>query len=214
MPSEFTTEDRASWMKRKVFDCPHCHNTLVLPVSVNLGDPVLADDALAQESGDWRAGLTAGDVTLVESLVATGAVASFEVAVRREKLGAGDPFKGKPERFILTFFKTAVPKLLPGWALSYYVNAFGGRITAFGAQGILAICSDGELRAFAPVALTIGRKVRSAGTRSAGGGITTQVDEREFQEWNKSKFGYLAGKGLFYQAMKKRSLGEFAAPNI
>jgi hypothetical protein len=186
-------------------NCPHCQEELILDIiSWEVREPKTKDPE------SWLNNLSEHERILVDRCVESGLVKAFTEALEGRTTGQQTP--RNPRRLLLTFFKTSAPKRVPQWALDYYIGQFGGRIEFWGSEGVLAIISDGSIRAFAPVELLLGVAARNI----LGGKKRVETTEREFYSWASTRHGYVAVRNgempLLFRELKKKSRGAFQRP--
>jgi hypothetical protein len=99
------------------------------------------------------------------------------------------------------------PKRIASEVLNYLKDEFGGFISFKSAQSIGAIISDGEIVHLVPCQLIGDAPVGGAVIRQTGDQLVVNV-----QQWVRTKYGYVAGKGVFADSLRKKSVGEFANP--
>jgi hypothetical protein len=99
--------------------------------------------------------------------------------------------------------------MVPRFILDHYTNEFGKTPNFYAANGILVITVNGVVRAFAPQ--TTAQQPTRANLLE---GMKMPFSDEPFHLWAKTRFGYVEGKGAFYEHMHKRSIGEFALPVI
>jgi len=180
--------------------CPHCDGLIKIFLECGLrkGDE---GDAF-----DWKVGLAAEQIQVVERARKVGVLAAFESVVNESQKGK---VPKSIEKFFLTFMNMAVPRRIPQFCMDKLNDAFGGeRISVYGAQGIALILAGNEIRWFVPYDL-----VRGVPLSKIGGTGTTKrasIDEDAFVEWIRTKHGYVAGRGVMLDSMRAKSRGAFA----
>lgn len=200
----------AEYRKRKKFQCPHCGNNLTLDVSVAIGDISKVDDN--GDSLDWRDSLLPSEKELLEVAEGNGTIAAFTQAI--QKLPEIERPKNC-EKYFLNFLKYATPKRVPQFALDYLNNEFGRQpIVIMGYQRMLGAVISGQLRFFIPAVLVTGTPIKSMGGTSRNMKGVIPADEQVFVNWIRTKYGYIVGKGEYFDSMKKRALGDFAKPGL
>lgn len=190
--------------KRTIRRCPHCDGLIAVYSEISV-QPEDEKDRL-----DWRTGLAREQIELVETAERTGIMKAFGEAMVEAKKG-GIP--KLPQRFFLEFLKTAVPRIVPQVCIDELNSVLGGEtLQIYGTQGIAMIIAAGELRWFVPYDLLRGKALGGAGIISRSGASRKRLplDEMAFSQWIRTRHGYVAGRGLFFDAMKKKSIGDYA----
>lgn len=197
--------------KSRPFECPHCHK----PIKVKVSTEILEVSSLTEEEGniDWTYGLTQEQKEVVQIAKDTGVLSAFELTVREVKT---HQFPRNIERFFLNFFKTAVPKVIPKFALDYFIHEFAGaRIEFWTAQGIGAVVADGVIHTFIPAELVTGRKARITAGRGRAR-LCAPADEGDLREWMARRRGRLTSlhtEAASLKFLKKQSMGGVLKPS-
>lgn len=214
--SEVPDSDRYPVMRRrKAFACPHCGEMCSLPVSIQVLEPekfIESEDSECETFDPYR-GLTADQRDIVVSAERGGILEAFGQACANRN-GAVEQTPRRLGKFFVTFLRTARPKIVPGFVLRHYIQQFNGQIEFWGSQGVLGVVADGKLRAFLPLAMAAGMKVKKV----AGGGMDARrmnarlsAEDAEFQDWVKTRHGYVPSEcRVFMAEIRKRSIGDFA----
>lgn len=190
------TEDTAKERVVKIA-CPHCQNA----VSVTLSAKVTVADA-AEKGIESSNGLTEAQKQLLKDARSQGLFEAFSTVVRRVKR---DQVPRQMEKFFLQFFKAAAPKKVPAHMLRALILAFPGTRIEFRAnEGVGVVLADGLVRAFVPQSYVMGQRVPGAS------GVRLRADEDGFDDWIRTRYGFVAGPGPMFQALQKRSIGEFS----
>lgn len=199
--------------RSKVFECPHCNMRLQFKAKVSvygvyeLNDE---DEILPRSiSAAPKDALTPSERTVIESLRVSGVLAAFETAVRADPVSNAKDI----ERYLLTFIARAVPMKSPQFAIRQCLpeeESFGD-LEMWCLNKTVAVLADGEFRAFLPIELVRGNSLRSL---SAGNGGVSAKAGMGVQEWVKTRYGYVTGRGAFMSELRKRAIGEFANTGI
>lgn len=207
----------------RVFDCPCCGEKLKVSIGVKVIEAVAYSDKPAPKGtkplrtavdtfADAEARKTGKQTKVTESPVvaaaeANGMLAAFAIAAERAFAAGGKP-KDVGSVF-LDFMVKARPKVIPQAALNIFTQQYEGNLEFWGALGILAIISNKTLRGFVPFNLVAGEPIK--GLR---GQLKARMDfdRNGLDNWVRGKFGYVAGRGEYFEAMRKRSIGDFANP--
>ena len=157
-------------------------------------------EGLAQFEGDmqtYRETLVATDRLAIEEAERNGALAAFVDAVAHIKVQ--QPPRNL-ERYFLSWLKACQPAVVPKEHLEALIAEFRGRITVYQFSGIAAVVSDGYLRTFIPYA---GKESRAKAQAFQHAAV--------LEGWLRSRYGYVAGKGAFFEAMRaNRTSADFA----
>lgn len=195
------------YKKRRIFPCPHCAN----PIEVVLRNEVEVDIPNDSARVDWKSTLTPDQLAVIESVEKSGVLKSFEDVVRRVK--PVDPPKNI-SRFFMIFLKTAAQKRVSAETILEFKKMFSGKnIEFWSAQGLGVVIVDKQLRAFFPLAVIAGKSIRAIGKKS-GSAFFIPPDKKELSEIIRTRFGFVNGKGIFFDAMRKKSIGDFARPSL
>lgn len=197
------------WRYEPRAQCPNCgcHFAMRLKITAGAvrldeeGEPIKVTQPTASEA---RANKTASeDVALLLEAERSGVLAAFIEALR-ESGNAQDKANDLAAVF-LHWFKLAKPKPMPRFAVQAAKERWGGRVSFFASNAVVAVVSDGVLKQFAPQRLLLGTKVPVL-----GGGSTRLVPESDGVLWLRGKHGYVpVDTPLFNAEMQKRSAGEF-----
>jgi hypothetical protein len=190
--------------RAKQVTCPHCAKAFRISVSYTIqpGPPSPEDEVLSTTVTEaLKPSYSAKDAELVDSAKRCGLFDAFAHAAREERQFSGVPHD--LEDFFLRFWQRLARVDVPRVALAAWITEFGGRIEVWGADGVLAILSNGEIKAFVP-----NRYVRSSGTTTMAKPQTPRA--ANFERWTKSKFGYVpVGSDHFAAALRQRNMGLF-----
>lgn len=204
------SRDRAEYLRHKPFTCPHCGQEATVEIAISVGDvkPYAYDSETPEYN--WKDTLTGQENEVLSQAETYGILAAFDQAVSRL------PANSRPKnsaKFFLAFLKTATQKKVPQFVLDAINAEFGWKqVRIVGANGILCAILGGEIRLFFPLVLAAGAPVRSITSGNLKGRIP--ADEGGIGEWVRTRYGYVIGNGAFFDAMRKRSLGEFAKPGF
>lgn len=186
-------------VRGKEVTCPHCSKQIHLGVQLFV-KPFPEDDHVQQDvAPPHPPAYSAKEAELLDTAKRCGLFDAFSHAAREERAFAGVP--GDMDGFFLLFWRTIGRVEVPRIALAAWIAEFDGRIEVFGSNGVLAIVSDGDIKAFIP-----NRYVRRSLT-DKGPQIPATV---QFEQWVKSKFGYVpVGAGHFASALRQSNIGGF-----
>lgn|SRR5262245_456654 len=190
------------WLKH--IQCPHCHQD----IDINLGIDINAV-TVGGTKKETQTRYSGEETAILNDAEATGILEAFREAWNAHNIQSPLIHASSVGDAFLKYLKLAVPKRVPSFVIETYVKEFPGHLFFTAAQGVVSVISDGRLRAFFPQLFALGAKIGRLG--SNGGGITGRLpaDEARFSEWIRTKHGYVVGHGLFFEAMQKRSRGEF-----
>lgn len=167
------------------------------------------DELQGASEKDWKQLLKPEQLQVLDDAKQTGVLQSFEVATKAAKV---DQIPRNIERFFLNWLRAAKPMSIPSFALDQFVRDFNkARIQFCGAQGIGVVLANGIIRQFIPTHVVVGRAIRDN-----TGGLRARVDaeKTKFNNWTRTRFGFVAGKGALYENLKRCSIGEFSNPKL
>lgn len=195
----------AGWRHEPNIVCPVCNARLGVRLKISAG-AVNLDVAAGEPRGDAPVVVAerrnATDAKLLEAARHSGLMTAFEAAVKVEKEFGGIP--GNMDDFFLLFLRTAAYVPVSAVTLAAWKDEFDGFINVIGSQGVLAVLSDGEVKAFFPNRLT--RPVPFAGT----GPRPKISNEASFEVWTKGRYGYVpAGAKGFASVLRQANIGKF-----
>lgn len=190
--------------KRKVFACPYCSQEILLPVKIQLLEPIKAE---SQSGPDPLRGLTPDQISIIEFATKNGIMEPFSAAYRRAQLqGHGDP-----GRLFVQWIKTCVPKTVPAFVVSFFAAKFKTRVDFFGAQGVIAVMSGRMLLAFVPQKYVLGTLPSTMNGNASRSARRIFADTSDFHDWVKTPHGYVPhGCDLFLSELRRKCIGEFA----
>jgi hypothetical protein len=197
---------------KKHIECPHCHKRLKLNFKLKLNEVLL-------DSGDAEAGkdrdesrFLPDELRLIRQAQETGMLEAFKDAWNTNNLQSPLSYEKSVSKAFLQYLKLATTKRVPSFVLNAFYKEFPGQLAFNGANGVVAVISDGKLCAFFPQKLVVGGKLGKigGGQSTASFGAKLPVNENALNEWIRTKHGYVAGRGLYFEAMQMRSRGDFA----
>lgn len=193
--------------KHALIECPHCQTVIKVDLQVTIKRAGFIDEVEGASHEDWKKLLSPEQLQVLEDAKQTGVLTSFETVTKTAK---SDQIPHNIEHFFLNWLKTAKPTLVPSPMLQQLIRDFkGARIQFYSAQGVGVILADGAIRQFIPTHMVVGKAIRNP-----SGGLKARIhaEKSEFDHWIRTQFGFVAGKGPFFETMKKRSIGEFNNP--
>jgi len=110
-------------------------------------------------------------------------------------------------KFLFDFLSTSRPCKIPNLALNAFAAEFQGRISSWSGLGLVAILSEGTVKRFMPIKFLLGSPIKDNTGKIKG---RFSVPEPEMVQWIRTRFGYVAGKGDYFNSMQLRSKGAFA----
>lgn len=192
--------------KERVFFCPHCGGEVGVSLRVEVIDVYIP---VAKTFDNWRLELNPGQIEVVDRAKETGLFDAFTSVARH---AIPDKTPRNMERFFASWINRAVSRAIPRFALDLYVKEFeNATIGYFMAQSIGMVVAKGFVRCFVPDVLVSGQAIR-ASTRQKKGIIP--ASEGNLLEWVRTRNGYVIGHNEFFEAMQKKSKGDFALPGI
>lgn len=201
----------AEFTRHKTMICPHCQGTVDVMVQIGLaGDLLPARDGTGTRPGaaPETSGRSGSETAFLEDSKKNGVFTAFEEAMRAGRPSANLPVDASG--LFLLFFQKATRKAIPYFALEQYKREFRpAQIEVWGAEGVAAILADTFVKAFVPYSLLRGSQVKSLSGKLKA---RADIDEEKLVEWIRTKHGYVVGRGAFFEAMQKKSRGDFANP--
>lgn len=195
-----------NYSKRTV-NCPHCSGEIVVVVDYKLSALDPAKIYNEQQHGDfgefWKKSLSVEDRSIVDSAETNGLIEPFARAFEK----AHGQSLTRPHKAFLSWIKEAKPQPLPREVLDYFAAEYGGRIHFIARQSVGAVLSDGRFEEFYPTEFTSGKKIGGK-FRVTNASIVQVID------WRRTKYGYVASRGAFYEMINKKNIGEFARPGM
>lgn len=207
---ETTSNDDDTGLTKKkmaVFECPHCKQPIRVRVNttiLGLEVPVPDEEVMAERTR--KSMLTREQKEVIELAKEVGIFYDFEQVVREVH------FTHVPkdmEHYFIHFLKTARPVLIPSFVLKRLSQECGGeRINFYSAQGVGAVVTKGIIRSFIPEVAVRGRMISTPSGKKLS--VRANVDEEEFSEWIRTRFGFAGGMGEFlFTLNSKKAVGEF-----
>lgn len=193
--------------KRRSSICPNCGAHIVIHVETTVKEVTLAIDN-SDPDERWMKDYTSGQISMVKSARESGAMSAFDDAI---KVAFENQRPRCIERVFLNFIKMAVPYELQREEASVLKSAMSikDKMDVWHSNGILGVGENGYILRFVP--LKILRNAKN------GNGLFVRGIEA-FQEkrrnWLRTRWGYVAGKGIFFEEMQKHSLGEFVSVRL
>lgn len=196
--------------KNSSVSCPHCGNDIAASMTLTvakLEEQFDGGDGSPEAAfAHWKTRLDPESIEVVNMAEKSGLIepfakTTFEVHGQVVKM---------PARAFLAWVRTAKMKIIPGFAIEYFANEFGGRIQFISAQGIGCVITDGVLKMFTPDRVVCGSSQRAGSVRLR----TNDATINQVMNWTRTKYGYVAGKGALFQSLQKRSYGDFARPGL
>lgn len=192
--------------RERHFRCPHCEKEIVVHVQTVVQQvtvPVADDDP----DHPWKFNATASHIALVEDARRSGLMEAFGQAAKDMNVDGSIP--RVIEKTFLNFVRYAQLFNVPGAALVAIQRDFPGskKVEIWQASGIAAISVDGVVRRFAPL-----RHVRILSFPQPRSRMADQVVRRNQADagtWMRTRWGYVVGKGAFFEEMQKKFLGEW-----
>lgn len=197
---------------RKQITCCYCENALWVAIGgLNLTPfPVDGNGFEKKEKGTFDEVVNDRDRIFLKRAEKHGLLKAFADVVEVAKAEQIPHDMGK---FLLTFFKTAQLKSVPKFALDFYMCEFPGKpITFLGAQGIIAVLADGQIKCFAPLESVAGSTVRSSTTNTIVARVGGSVDDLE--TWKRTRWGYVLSGSIMADEIRRIPVGGFARPRI
>lgn len=196
--------------RNKRVACPHCGEDFAISVRWELGvaHKIPAGTYSNSPRKYWLSTLPEEQKEMVESFASNGILKAF-VKAWSENVGTM-PAK-VPEKAIMAWMRIVMPKAVAPTLMSFLSAEFPGisvRIVA--ANGVAGLLLDDVLSHIIPVSILNGGGVAgAAGIIRAGA-----VKPEKLQTWIRSKYGYVAGKGLLLGELRRKCIGDFDKPGV
>lgn len=197
----------------RAFACPCCGERLKFVTSVHING--------VRKESEWRAGdempstppkkaiFTDEELAYLAHNKETGAFTAFEKAVELSNCTKPNnlerAFINLPK--VLTRYKKA-PQAALQILLPAEERGKAGLLELWKCGYVEVICRDGEVVAFLPVGMTI------TGEASGKINFTGKQESMPVETWVKTRFGYVAGKGLLFNELRQKSYGAFALSDL
>lgn len=197
------------WLK--YINCPCCGERIAIDIWVNINSIEKADEKPVSEVEKEIINpnrLTNDEQELIDYSKKNGVFDIFLSVVKTVK------FNEMPinmEKYFITFLKTSSQKMIPEFALKIFYREFGGQISFYASQGIGVVISDGVIKMFIPTQIVGGKKVRGIMTNRK---INLSADEGKVEEFIKTRYGLVGGKGAMFEMMRNKSIGGFCLPDF
>jgi|GEM_PF-2251913 len=211
-PAEVTeTERMVISGKRLLVECPHCHKPVLVVIKVEV---VGAFDPEKITTPDRkRAQRTAPTTTLLphqEEMVMTARENGLFDAFAQVASKAKNPAPKRMKKFFVHFFQCAQVTIVPRDILQAFIDEFDkARIEIWVCDGLAAVTADGVIKRFVPQSEVAGQKRQVDSLDGRSGTVRRGTDEEGIWGWRRTRFGYAAGAGAFFQEMQRQSFGEF-----
>jgi hypothetical protein len=185
------------------FCCPVCNTNLQFMASIVIKSVKEAPSPLEIDIRDGRESIKKVDIEILEQASKLGVLDAFKTACELSDKGAQT---NNFEKYFLTFLEKAQRLDYPQYGLRMALprDGGGGELSVYSLNNIACILSDGYFKSFMPLNLLKGEAlkplVKSARIKSE----TINLDT-----WVKTRFGYVATKGLMLDELRKRSKGAF-----
>lgn len=181
------------------FACPECHAQLQIHI-------VHKVKRIVAPSGEIIKGQTLQPLPAKHPLADTPLAVAMDDAY--SKLPAAYRPKNIPEH-LQTFIERALPLTLPKPAHRLLLDHYGSpKIAAYCMGNMAIVLVDGEFRQFIPVPILKGLAVAALTTNGAE--IAETKKPYTSEAWIKTRFGYVAERGYFFDELRKKSVGDFA----
>jgi hypothetical protein len=192
------------------FPCPHCGTHLQFKVKtkvVGVYEVALTEEEKKPKRPKTKDPLSPDNRALVETARSAGAIAAFSKALKVDN-PATPP---NTDKYFITWLKSARRTPSPQFAIRQCLLDgdldAGGDLELWGYQYVAAVLAGGEFKCFLPMSLIKGKPVASL--KVNGNGVEAQNHYSSVDEWIKTKFGYVTGRGLMLTEMRKRAAGSF-----
>jgi hypothetical protein len=203
--AEENPNDLPPW--QRYIACPHCGERISVELNVRLIN-VRPADSLDENGSDQKAqSFQEYEQRILDLAKQHDIIRGFVDAWNTHNIEGPLNNDYVSSRAFLGFLRRATPKRVPQFVLDTYCKQFPGRLTFVAHNGVIAVCSNGTLCGFFPVRFITREKVNAIG--SGFDPVSLPATERQLEEWIRTKHGYVIGRGPFFEAMQRRSKGEF-----
>jgi hypothetical protein len=202
--------DPRQYYASKPTACPHCGGPIEVTLTFAIA-AVAAGTPGPRGTRTWEDNLTPAQREVLAECRAAGVVDAFAAAVEHMPQQSRP---ADPALYLITWLAKAGPRVVPLFALDVLKERFPRqRFTVYAADGIAAVLAEGVLLGFVPVHLVVGRAVKGlAKNRMIKGRLPAEPGPLE--AWVRTRFGYVAGRGVMLEVLQQRSYGDFAHPGL
>lgn len=198
--------------KNKRVICPHCGDEFAISVTWEIGIvkkiPNQDADFTATSAEEyWLSTLDETTKEILEGFKNSSALDAFR-RTWMEVNGGGHP-KIVAKTF-LAWCRTAVSKKMPPQVSSFLMREYPSQtIRMVVGNNVAGILVDEVLTQLLPVSLVDGDAIK-------GNGIIRSVkpDTDRLELWIRTKYGYVSGRGLMLDEMRRKSIGAFDRPGV
>ncbi len=154
--------------------CPHCQKPILLVMDSWHAE--LSNGELMKK--DYLKDLSPEQLKLLEYAQRTNLVESFRKCVA---FARAEQIPKSIERFFITIMRTAVPKAVPRFALERFMTlcGLGVHVEFYTSQGIGIVVGGGQIRAFVPTELVLGKKLDFQGAVH----LRPRATEADLDDW-------------------------------
>lgn len=189
------------------FACPYCATSIQLTLQLAVTGCVLAqkgstpktvraETVIAQINPLDRA--SEEDRQLYHSWKQSGLLDLFLKATTIANPSSVPQREDRQVSYIRAWFRTASFCKVPRRTLATVIHDLDtAEVVFYHAQGVVGIVADGELRSFVTKSQAMGYADESLVLKN-GKGVIDEI-------WHKTKFGYAAGRGVFFNALRLES---------
>jgi hypothetical protein len=200
----------------KAFECPNCGIHLQFRTVVKVSGVQVSQTGAEKAATEGRPQtppkilLQDENARIIAAATEGGALLAFENALKTENPNYKGAHTGK---YFLTWLQAArrikAHQLGLRQCLIEREREAAGDLELWGFQYVAAVLADGEFRCFLPMSLAKGKPVDVL-QANGGGEMATRRHYETATEWIRTRFGYVAGRGLLLSEMRKRAAGDFA----
>lgn len=189
------------------FGCPYCNTAIQLEMQIAVmgckkspsaseAKFIRSEAAVAKLNALDR--LSPEDRKLYDEWNECGLLELFLEAIKTGNPGSVPQKPDRQVNVVRIWFRTASFLTVPRRALARFVADLDtSEITFYQSQGVVGVVADGYLRTFLSKSAVMGYGEERLSLNGQGAQLT--------ETWRKTKYGYAAGRGIFFQALQLES---------
>lgn len=192
----------------RIAQCPSCLGHIKVRYALDVEVVAASANAPARERVPFRETLDDRVRSMLTMAEGCGILSAYEFVLHRcGNNPPNDPAKHADylDQQFVEWMKKASPKQAPRTVLDHYMARYPGTHVVFvGANGVLGVTCDRQIRAFLPMS--------AAGLQKRFNPVAQLSPDHAFMEWTKLRYGYVAGKGCMFEELRNRVRGDVVFP--
>ena len=186
-----------------VMICPHCSQQIQTEMGLTVDAMFVNQVPKYERPREER--FSSEECSFLLNAENSGVLQAFKDAVTRIK-GANTP--KDTDKFFLGYVRTCMKKRVPQPYMDRLIQMFpDSTIGIYGSQQILMVTANKTPRLFVPDEFSSNEESKMAALHLTE--CTGRLDS-----WIRTKYGYVADKGIVFEIFKAKSAGEFARPAL